>query len=594
MSEWLASFAGLTPQEARRIDAVCERFAKAWEVAAAQGHPGPRLEAFLDELPPAARRAGLAELFRVERDQRRRQGAPPAAADYRGRFPGHEELLAHLLREPEGGGPTTTGAGHAGPAQEEWPAVPGYRLMRRLGRGGMGEVYLACQLFPTPDEALRPVALKTIRPDLMTSREHRERFIEEVKKAARLEHPHVVRTLHVGPAEGLLWFTMPLLEGGSLADKVAGTPLPSRQAAELLLPVARAVEYLHAQGLVHLDLKPANVLLDGAGRPHVADFGMARLLPADGASYVTQGLGGTVSYMAPEQAGDRVSTSCDVYGLGAVLYEMLTGRPPFRGATGLETLRQVRECEPVPPRALNPGVDRGLEAVCLKCLEKQPRHRYPGAAAVADDVQAVLDGGVPAAQRQGWWGWLARQVSSPLRFERADLWGRVLFYEAGLSLAFHAALYALLRAGPPAWLCWVWVLLTMAVGEWGPWLLVVTRGRREPRERDVLLFWVAAGFARLVLFGLFCPPAGPAPPEQVVWVYPAWTALYGVMLFVEGRLYWGRLYLAGLADFAVALLLPLRIDLAPLLFGLWNSAVLVWIGVNLRRLPNRERSTEEL
>jgi serine/threonine-protein kinase len=595
VSEWLASFAGLTPQEARRIDALCERFAKAWEVAAAEGRPGPRLETFLDELPPAARRAGLGELFRVERDQRRRQGEAPAAADYRGRFPGASELLARLLREPEeGAGGTTSGVGMRGGAGEEWPAVPGYRLMRRLGRGGMGEVYLACQLFPTPDEALRPVALKTIRPDLMTSREHRERFIEEVKKAARLEHPHVVRTLHVGPTEGLLWFTMPLLPGGSLAGRVAGTPLPSRPAAELLLPVVRAVEYLHAQGLVHLDLKPANVLLDGEGRPQVADFGMARLLPADGASYVTQDLGGTVSYMAPEQVDGRVSTSCDVYGLGAVLYEMLTGRPPFRGATAPETLRQVRESEPVPPRALNPGVDRGLEAVCLKCLEKEPRHRYASAAALAADVQAVLDGGVPAALRQSWWGWLRRQVSSPLRLDRAERWGRALFYEAGLTLTGHAALYGLLRTGPPAWLCWVWVLLLMVVGEWGPWLLVVRRGRTEPRERDVLLFWVAAAFARLVLFGLFCPPLGPAAPGQVVWVYPAWAALYGVMLFVEGRLYWGRLYLAGLADFAVALLLPLRIDLAPLLFGLWNSAVLVWIGVNLRRPRGGEARKENL
>ena len=592
MSEWPATFAGLTPQEARRVDAVCERFAKAWEVAAAQGHPGPRLEAFLDELPPAARRAGLAELFRVERDQRRRQGTPPAAADYQGRFPGHEELLARLLREPEGGGPTTTGAAHAGPREQEWPAVPGYRLMRRLGRGGMGEVYLACQLFPTPEEALRPVALKTIRPDLMTSREHRERFIEEVKKAARLEHPHVVRTLHVGPAEGLLWFTMPLLPGGSLADRVAGTPLPSRQAAELLLPVAQAIQYLHAQGLVHLDLKPANVLLDGAGRPLVADFGMARLLPADGATYVTQDLGGTVSYMAPEQADGRVGTSCDLYGLGAILYETLTGRPPFRGATPLETLRQVRECEPVPPRALNPQVDRGLEAVCLKCLEKQPRHRYASAADLADDVQAVRDGRVPAAQRQGLGEWLRRQLAAESRFDQPQRWRGALFAEAAATLAAHGLFWALLRTSPSAWLCWLWLLLLLAA-EWGPWVSAAV-GRQGPREREVLLFWVAAALARLILFGLFCPPWGPAPPGQVVWAYPAWAALYGLLLCVEGKLYWGRLYLAGLADFAVALLLPLRIDLAPLLFGLWNSAVLVWIGINLGRLPNRERSKEEL
>jgi serine/threonine protein kinase len=592
VSEWLASFAGLTPAEARRIDAVCERFAKAWEVAASQGRPGPRLEAFLDELPPAARRAGLGELFRVERDQRRRQGERPAAADYRGRFPGAEELLARLLGEPEGGEPGQTTAGGAARAgAEEWPAVPGYRLMRRLGRGGMGDVYLACQLFPTPDEALRPVALKTIRPELWTSREHRAQFIEEVRKAARLEHPHVVRALHVGPADGLLWFTMPLLAGGSLAERVAGTPLPSRQAAELLLPVARAVEYLHAQGLVHLDLKPANVLLDGAGRPHVADFGMARLLPADGASYVTRGLGGTVSYMAPEQASDRVSTSCDVYGLGAVLYEMLTGRPPFRGATGLETLRQVRECEPVPPRALNPGVDRGLEAVCLKCLEKEPRHRYAGAAALADDVQAVLDGRVPTAQRQGLTEWLRRQLAAESHFEQPQRWRGALFAEAAATLAAHGLFWALLRTGPAAWLCWLWLLLLTAA-EWGPWLSAAL-GRQGPREREVLLFWVAAGLARAILFGLFCPPWGPAPPGQVVWAYPAWAALYGLLLCVEGKLYWGRLYLAGLADFAVALLLPLRIDLAPLLFGLWNSAVLVWIGVNLRR-PAGNAKKEDL
>jgi WD40 repeat protein len=291
-----------------------------------------------------------------------------------------------------------------GPAARTSP--PGYTIERELGTGGMGVVYLARQ------EGLeRPVALKMIRPAMLTGADELARFVQEARVLARLRHPHIVQVFDIGTHQGQPFFSLEYCSGGSLARKLAGTPLPARDAARLVEQLAGAVAAAHAEGVLHRDMKPSNVLIDASGAPKITDFGLAYRLDADSGLTRTGVILGTPAYMAPEQArGDKALTvGVDVWALGAILYECLTGRPPFKGATVGETLEQVRTREPVPPRALAPSVPRDLETICLKCLRKEPGRRYASAAELAADLQRFLEGRpiqarpVGAMERAGLW-----------------------------------------------------------------------------------------------------------------------------------------------------------------------------------------------
>jgi serine/threonine-protein kinase len=477
---------------------------------------------------------------------------------------------------------------------EFFPQIPGFTILKLLGRGGMGEVYLAAQENTASplNSTLDRIAIKLIRPDLLTDLTVRRVMENDILIASLLRHENIVSILQVSPANGPLFFTMPYLHGGNLADRISGVPIPSREAATLLLPVARAVVYLHdrPRPILHLDLKPANVLLDATGNPKLADFGLSHLLESDGRTLVTHGIAGTFEYMSPEQCRGKVNKSSDIYGLGAILYEMLTGKPPFRGSSPLETLDQVQQQEVIPPRELNQTVDRRLEAICLKCLEKESKHRYDSATEVVEELETYLRGGNPVAANEGWWAWLHRHLDRAVFFQPARQWSQLLTGLAMMALILHAFLGMAIRNETDSSVFWLWFLAGDVLGEWIPWLLMARKRRFDQREREILLFWIGVSIGRLVLFAQNCPLGSEVSADQVFRFYSSSLVLYGVMLFVEGRLYWGKLYLLGTADFVLAALLLSVPRWSPLIFGLWHAGALLLISRHLRRIAREHEA----
>ncbi len=263
-----------------------------------------------------------------------------------------------------------------------------YQVLEEVARGGMGIVYRARQSKPA-----RVVALKVLSLGRFAGQAELDRFRQETEAAAALDHPNIVPIYEVGEVEGRPYFTMPYFAGGNLAAQIPRLLDDPRAAITLLASVARAVHHAHQRGILHRDLKPSNILLDDLGVPHVTDFGLAKPLAADARLTVSGATLGTPGYMAPEQAlGDskHVTTAADLFSLGAILYELLTGRPPFQGETPLAILRKTTDENPPSPRALRKMVDRDLETICLKCLAKAPARRYSSAAALADDFECWL------------------------------------------------------------------------------------------------------------------------------------------------------------------------------------------------------------
>jgi serine/threonine protein kinase/tetratricopeptide (TPR) repeat protein len=289
------------------------------------------------------------------------------------------------------------------------PRIPGYEIEAVLGRGGMGIVYKARDL-----RLNRPVALKMLLSGMYAAPQEQERFLREAEAVASLRHGNIIQVYGAGDHDRRPYFTMEYVEGGSLAQRLSGAPQPARQAAALLTTLAEAVQAAHQGGIVHRDLKPANILLTANGTPKIGDFGLARRLDSEDGLTRTGTALGTPSYMAPEQALGKtraIGPPVDIYALGTILYEMLTGRPPFRAETAAETERQVIAEEPAPPSRLNAKVPRDLETICLKCLNKESHRRYPTAAALADDLQRY-DRGEPISARR------------PGRLERLSKWAR--------------------------------------------------------------------------------------------------------------------------------------------------------------------------
>jgi serine/threonine protein kinase len=423
-----------------RVDQVCDRFEAAWPQAG-QSAPRPRIEDYLGETAEPERSQLLTQLLAVELEYRRAAGEDPLLWDYQARFPDHAEVIQRVFStldtvSPEAaapGSPTDTALLSGG----LFP--PGYEILDKLGWGGQADVYRARQ-----QRAERLVALKMLREDGHTEPGQLERFRREASALGRLQHPNIVQVFEVGEHQGKPFFSLEYCSGGNLDQYLRGTPLPPREAAALIETLARTMHAAHQQQVVHRDLKPANVLLASGGReppehpqrllsggsrppladfvPKVTDFGLAKRLDDVAGPSVSGAIMGTPSYMAPEQAQGRskeAGPAADVYALGAILYECVTGRPPFKAPTQFETLLQVLNEEPVPPRKLQPKMPRDLETICLKCLAKERACRYATAEELAEDLRRFLEGKPIEARPVG-------------RLERARMWARRKPVAAGL------------------------------------------------------------------------------------------------------------------------------------------------------------------
>jgi serine/threonine protein kinase len=397
------------------IDAACERFEAAWKAAGADG-PSPQIEEYLGDRPEPERAALLRELLLLDLFYRQRRGERPTAEDYAARNPRDEAdiraAFAAMSIAPAGGAaavgvpamravraagtmadPERTvpaeGTPPTGSSELAYPAIPGYEILGKLGQGGMGVVYQVRQIGLDRTAALKVIG--TLRPP---NASQRARFQTEMQAAARLDHPNIVRLFDSGEHEGRPYFLMEFVLGSSLKQALQSGPWTPRPAAQLVARLADAVAYAHRHQVIHRDLKPANILLAADGTPKIADFGLAKL-PQTGEMGQTQpgDRVGSPPYMAPEQAAGRleaIGPATDIFGLGAILYELLTGHPPFEGSTRAEVLDQARQGAVRPLRQLNPWVPPALERICRKALAADPEQRHPSAAALADDLRRYL------------------------------------------------------------------------------------------------------------------------------------------------------------------------------------------------------------
>lgn len=396
----------LSLAELKQIDTLCQAFEAGWQTSVS--FP-PSLAEHLANAPAHLSRAGLfCELLRIELAYIRRCGLNPSLSDYQVRFPDLADVARIVFAESSmlvasGAGYSSTRkpfsdgslasqiiSPHDQKRTNALGTFANYQLLELIAQGGMGIVYKALQLGLN-----RIVALKMTLAGQFASVEERRRFHSEAIAAGKLDHPHIVPIFDVGEHQGQPYFSMGYVDGKSLKQLLSDGPLPPREAAELMRSIAAAVQYAHDQGIIHRDLKPANVLIDRHGQPRITDFGLAKSAAVDSSLTAAGQVLGTPSFMPPEQArGDLagVGPSADVYAMGATLYCLLTGRPPFQAATIMDTLKQVLEDEPVPPTQLNPQLPRDLETICLKALQKSPQQRYDKAADLAAELQRYLVG----------------------------------------------------------------------------------------------------------------------------------------------------------------------------------------------------------
>jgi serine/threonine-protein kinase len=471
-----------------------------------------------------------------------------------------------------------------------------YEILQEIGRGGMGVVYQARQ-----KSLGRLVAIKMMRDARLSSDSDRQRFRAEAAAAARLKHPNIITVHEVGEWDARPFMVMEHIAGGSLSQRLAahGRPMP-RDAARLVADIARGIQHAHEQGILHRDLKPSNILLERdpeqplVSRPKVSDFGLAKRLAVEPASVNdarthTGAIVGTPSYMAPEQATGRknISAAADIWSLGAILYELLAGRPPFQAANPVDTLLLVIEQDPVPPRWFDPAIDRDLEVICLKCLQKPPNQRYASAADLAKDLEACLAGESLSSQPSGLRYFVSRMLRETHHAEVLENWGVLWMWHSlavfvlcllTQALAWggvrdHLAYLALWSVGLIAWGTILWQLRRRA----GPVLFV---------ERQIAHAWAAGVCASIGMFVIEV-----LIPLPVLKLSPAIAIAAGMVFVFKAGILSGRFYITAAVMFLTAVAMPLLPEASILLFGIMSAACFFFPGLKYYRLRRRALAT---
>jgi serine/threonine-protein kinase len=461
---------------------------------------------------------------------------------------------------------------HPGPLPKGEGVLPrrvgDYELVVELGRGGMGVVYQARQV-----SLDRMVALKMVLRGATASAGDLARFRAEAEAVARLDHPGIVPVYEVGELDGQPYFSMKFVAGTTLARRLAEGPLPPREAAEMLAPVCRAIHFAHKQGVLHRDLKPSNILIDLDGRPHVTDFGLAKRLSDDEALTALTHSGaivGTPSYMAPEQAAaarGEIGPASDVYSLGAILYAMLTGRPPFQAASAVDTVLMVLEQEPLPPRLLNAKADRDLEMISLMALQKPAELRYPSALAMAEDLEAYLAGEPVAARSGGFSQVMARLFRETHHATVLRNWGLLWMWHSVVLLAICVATNVMAWRGVD----WRWPYLALWAGGlavWAPifWALRYRTGPVTAIERQIAHVWGASVISSILLFFVEWVMG-----EPVLRLAPVLGLTSGMVFLVKAAMLNGVFYLQAGALFLTALAMAQWPSVAHTIFGVVSA-----------------------
>ncbi len=487
-------------------------------------------------------------------------------------------------------------AGHGGsPRQEHWPRRFGdYELLEKLGQGGMGVVYKAWHR-----TLKRTVALKTIlRGDRATAADL-ARFRAEAESTARLDHPNIVAVYEAGECEGLPYFSMRYVEGQTLAALLDAGPMRPRDAAGLLAAISRAVDFAHRKGILHRDLKPSNVLIDAEGTPHVSDFGLAKRvagpedLPVASGLTLSGAIVGTPAYMAPEQVSGRRGTpspASDVYSLGVILYEMMTGRPPFQAPTPVDTLLLVLDQEPVQPRLLNPKVDADLELICLKCLQKQPDLRYQSAGELAADLEAYLNGETLSVRSGGLWGLvglLNRMLSETHHAVVLENWGLLWMWHSVTVFLMCVLTNSMfwLEVREPLWYLLIW---GGGLFVWGSifWSLRKRGGPVLFVERQVAHVWGAAVLGTISVFVIEI-----LLKQPVLTLSPILAVLAGATFMAKAGMLSGSFYISAACLYLTAIPMALWPSFGPLMFGFVSALCFFIPGLKYHR--QRLRSLRE-
>jgi serine/threonine-protein kinase len=487
------------------------------------------------------------------------------------------DLVEHVASSSKPTLPGRKTAARAAPVEPP-QSIDGYEIEAEIGRGGMGIVYRAYDA-----KLQRHVALKMILLGGHATAENRERFRREAAAAAGLQHPHIIPVYQVGEHEGQPYFCMKHIAGPTLAQLVSEGPLPPRRAAKIMLDVARAVQHAHDHGIIHRDLKPSNVLLEGEDVPIVTDFGLAKRVEGGASLTGTGAILGTPSYMAPEQAESTPAPylpASDVYSLGAILYELLTGRPPFLAATVVDTLLLVRSEEPVRPRLLNPQIDLDLEMIVRKCLEKRPEHRYATAAQLADDLQAFLNAEPVSARSSSLIYFINRLFRETHHAPVLENWGLLWMWHSLNLLLLCFVTSAMAFWGVESHVPYL-ALWSVLLSVWGAifWNLRRRGGPVTFVERQIAHVWAAAVAASITIFiieGLLDLP--------VLRLSPVLAVVSGMVFLIKAGTLSGWFYFAtALCFLAVVPMTLLSPAWGPILFGLVTAVGFFVPGVKYYR-----------